>query len=200
MEQSDLFAYLAAFVSIVIAVAVTDMIESAHRLIRAGQRVKWDLLTPLWALSIFLLLLWQFFGLWGDARFDRLTFNGLLALVATPAIYTFAAFAVLPDEVPNGGLDLRQFFFDNRRYVAVLMALAMIGDIIRSLRWLATHPEFDRSVFWQEFTMTFVGSSAALVLVFFARSWWLQLLAAVGFLFVTYWSSMHSYIEPVGQS
>lgn len=198
MNNADLFAYLAAFVSIVLAVAVTDMIHSAHRLLRSRHKVKWDPLTPLLALAIFLLLLWQFFGLWGDARFDRLTFNGLIALVATPAIYTFAAFAVLPDEIPEQGIDLRQFYFDNRRYIAVLLAFATVGDIIRTLRWFGTQAEIDTEMFWWSFTLAFAGSGVACVLIYFARSWWLQLVAVLSYLLVTYVTSAQTYIQPLG--
>ena len=95
MTKVELFAYLAAFVSIVLAVALTDMIHSAHRLFRARQQVKWDPLALLLALNVFILLLWNFFGLWGDAQYDRITFNGLLAMMTVPTLYTFAAFAVL---------------------------------------------------------------------------------------------------------
>jgi hypothetical protein len=123
MHKSELFAYLAAFVSIVLAVALTDMIQSAHRLIRNRVRVRWDPLTPIFAVSIFLGLLASFFSLWGDARFDRLTYYGLVGLMAAPTVTALAAFAVLPDEVPKGGLDLRQFYFDNRRYLVTLLAL-----------------------------------------------------------------------------
>lgn len=197
MARIDLFAYLAAFVSIVLAVALTDMIQSAHRLLRARHRVKWDPLAPLLAVSVFVLLLWQFFGLWGDARFDRLTFNGLVALVMVPTIYTLAAFAVLPDEVQEQGLDLRQFYFDNRRYVATLLALGTLGDMVRSIRFGATHDVLDKSFFWEMFALSFGGASIALLLIYFARRWGLQLLAVIGFLLVTYIPSAQSYIEPL---
>lgn len=150
------------------------------------------------ALAIFLLLLWQFFGLWGDARFDRLTFNGLIALVATPAIYTFAAFAVLPDEIPEEGIDLRQFYFDNRRYIAVLLALATVGDIIRSVRWFVGQAGIDTETFWWWFTITFTGSGVACALIYFARSWGLQLVAVLSYLIITYVTSAQTYILPVG--
>jgi hypothetical protein len=35
LDRSNLFSYLSAFVTIVLAVAITDMIQSTHRLIRA---------------------------------------------------------------------------------------------------------------------------------------------------------------------
>lgn len=195
MQKADLFAYLAAFVTIVLAVALTDMIQSTHKLLRIRRRIKWDPLTPLLALTVFILLLWQFFGLWGDARFDRLTFNGLVALVAVPAIYTFAAFAVLPDDVPETGLDLRQFYFDNRHYVAILLGLGALGDVIRSIRWAMLHDMLESSLFLGMFAFTFGGTGLALVMMYFARGWLVQLVAVLGLLLVTYISCVQSFIE-----
>jgi len=128
MEKSDLFAYPAAFISIVLAVALTDMIQSTHRLLRARDRVKWDPLTPLLALSVFLGILAMFFSLWGDARFEKLSFYGLVGFMAGPTLTALIAFAVLPDEVPDAGLDLKKFYFDNRRYLVILLALSAITD------------------------------------------------------------------------
>lgn len=200
MARADLFAYLAAFVSIVLAVALTDMIHSAHRLLRARHRVKWDPLTPLLAMNVFILLLWNFFGVWGDARFDRLTFNGLLAMMTVPTLYTFAAFAVLPDEVPEQGLDLRQFHFENRHYSVILLALATLGDLVRSVRFGVAHEMLGNWLFWGMFAFSFGGTSIALMIIYFARGWRVQLLAVLGLLVITYIPSTLSYIEPLAGS
>ena len=196
MTRADLFAYLAAFVSIVLAVALTDMIHSAHRLLRARQRVQWDPLAPLLAMTVFVLLLWNFFGLWGDAQFTRLTFNGLLAMMTVPTLYTFAAFAVLPDEVPAEGLDLREFYFDNRRYVVILLALAAFGDLVRSIHFGAMRGMLGYPMFWGMLAAVFGGTSIAFLLIYFARNWRIQLAAVLGLLIVTYVFSIPSFIDP----
>jgi hypothetical protein len=38
--------YVAAFISIMVGLALADLATSFQRLLRAGKRVKWDLLTP----------------------------------------------------------------------------------------------------------------------------------------------------------
>lgn len=197
MPKADLFAYLAAFVSIILAIALTDMIQSMHRLLKARRRVKWDPLILLLALTIFVLILWQFFGLWGDARFERLTFNGLLALLAVPTLYTFAAFAVLPDSVPEQGLDLQQYYFDNRRYLVILLALGTLGDLVRSVRFGLIHDIFFRVDYLSIFALSFGGGAIALIVIYFSRSWRANLIAIVAQLIVIYIPSSLAYIEPV---
>lgn len=179
MRESDLFAYLAAFVSIILAIALADMIYSAHRLLKARAKIKWDPLAPLLALTVFMLILWQFFGLVGDARFSSLTFNGLVALIAVPTIYTFAAFASLPDDIPEAGLDLREFHFDNRRYLAVLLALGTLGDLIRNIRFGLINDILFRADFVLISIFSFGGGAIALALIYFSRSWRVQLFAII---------------------
>ena len=55
----DMFAYLAAFVSIILALAVSDLVQSLHRLLRARRKVKWSL-TALIAAAYLLQALWVF--------------------------------------------------------------------------------------------------------------------------------------------
>jgi hypothetical protein len=198
MQKSDLFAYLAAFVSIVLAVALTDMIQSAHRLIRARARVKWDPLTPLFAVSVFLGLLSSFFSLWGDARFDRLTFYGLVAFMAQPTLTALVAFAVLPDEVPDAGLDLKRFYFENRRYLVVLLAISGILDIVWVMRWATMHQALGSSGFWWDFLPPATLSSLLLAIIYFSKNWRVQLAALVAQLLVSHLAFGGWYIDTVG--
>jgi hypothetical protein len=195
MQQSDLFAYLAAFVSIVLGVALSDMIQSAHRLIRARQRIQWDPLTPLFAVSVLFGLLSSFFSLWGDARFDRLTFYGLLGFMAQPMLQALLAFAVLPDEVPKQGLDLRTFYFDNRRYLALLSAMIVIIDWIWVWRWASMHGAYKSPEFWWHFLPPATLSPLILAIIYFSRSWRLQLAALIGSLLLGHYAFAPWYIE-----
>lgn len=195
MQQADLFAYLAAFVSIVLAVALTDMVQSVHRLIRARERVKWDPLAPLMALSVFLGLLSVFFSLWGDARFDRLTYYGLVAFMIQPVLQALLAFAVLPDEIPDRGLDLRQFYFTSRRYWVILLAIIAVTDWVWVIRWAKLHHALDDPEFWWRFLPNATLSPVLLAIIYFSKSWRVQLLALVGQLLLAHLAFAPWYIE-----
>lgn len=200
MQKSELFAYLAAFVTIVLAIAMTDMIQSTHRLLRARDRVKWDPLTPLLALSTFLGLLAAFFSLWGDARFERLTFYGLVGFMIVPTLNALVAFAVLPDEVPGGGLDLQQFYFDNRRYLAVLLAIIAVGDIILTIRWASIMNALGRSDFWWHFGPVAVLNAVLLTIIYFSRNWWIQLASLFAMLALGHYAVGGWYIDAIPAS
>ena len=120
--------YVAAFASIILALAVADLATSMHRLLRARRRVQWDWL----ALAAALLILigtvqfwWLFFEIWSAG--NRFALGGFLPDFVTLLLLFFIASAALPDEVPAEGLDLRAYYFENRTYFWTLFLLLVIS-------------------------------------------------------------------------
>jgi hypothetical protein len=136
LDQGNLFSYLSAFVTIVLAVAMADMIHSAHRLIRARARIRWDALPLLFAAIVALFLITEFFSLWTRFDVSQVSMLRLLWLLATPTVFTFLAYSALPDEVPPEGLDLAGFYMSQRRLWAVMFAAGALLDLMRSLEYV----------------------------------------------------------------
>jgi hypothetical protein len=101
----------------VLALAVGDWVQSLHRLIRERQRVRWSLVALVAAIVVFLAILEEFFGLWRLAGVERFTYLDLLAF--------------LPDDVPEGGLDLAEYYMENRRLLYLLLSLWVFGVFLR---------------------------------------------------------------------
>ena len=118
------FSLLLPLVSVFVGLAVTDVAKSLHMLLRARRRVRWDAL-PLAAAFIAVLttynLWWRLAGAADPAPF--LTLGGFLLLAAQLLVLYLLCAAVLPDDVPPAGLDLRTFYDDNGPYVWTLFAL-----------------------------------------------------------------------------
>ena len=129
----DMFAYLAAFVSVVLALALSDLVQSLHRLLRARRRVKWSLTALIAALTVFMAILEEFFGLWRFTGVERFTYFDLLTLIVPAILLSIAAMTVLPDEVPAEGLDLAQYYMENRRLLYLLLSLWVLGVFVRLL-------------------------------------------------------------------
>ena len=129
----DMFAYLAAFVSVVLALALSDLVQSLHRLLRARRRVKWSLTALIAAMTVFMAILEEFFGLWRFTGVERFTYFDLLTLIVPAILLSIAAMTVLPDEVPDEGLDLAQYYLENRRLLFLLLSLWVLGVFVRLL-------------------------------------------------------------------
>jgi hypothetical protein len=128
-----LFSYLSAFVTIVLALGLSDLLISFHRLMRRGQAVRWAGLPIAAALFVLLALLTEFFSMWGLVQVERVSFVGLVSHLLPTFFIFLAASAVLPDDPGEGEFDLDAFYFSQRRYFFVTLSLAFLGDAPRAL-------------------------------------------------------------------
>ncbi|HJW41596.1 MAG TPA: hypothetical protein VJ476_10255 [Rhizomicrobium sp.] len=132
LRNPELFGYIAAFVTIVLAIALSDLLMSLHRLIVARRRVTWSSVPLLAAGYVFLLVLSEFFSIWAHANVAQIPFFYLVLLVSVSSTGALAAFAVLPDEVPERGLDMWQTYLENRGYLFGILIISFIGDSVRA--------------------------------------------------------------------
>ena len=120
--------YVAAFASIIVALAVTDLAHSMHRLLRARKRVRWDWLPLATALLILFATLqfwWAFFDIWKSSTIFAL--GGFLPPFISLLLLFFIASAALPDEVPTEGIDLKSYYVENSTYFWSLFLLLAVS-------------------------------------------------------------------------
>ncbi len=120
--------YVAAFASIIVALAVTDLAHSMHRLLRARKRVRWDWLPLATAILILFATLqfwWAFFDIWRSST--QFTLGGFLPPFTSLLMLFFCASAALPDECPADGMDLKSYYDENRTYFWTLFMLLAVS-------------------------------------------------------------------------
>ena len=117
------FQYVLPLVSVLVGLALADLAVSLHRLLRARRRVQWDWLplatAALAALTSFYLW-WAFYNSQDDTFYR--TLGGFLPFAAQLVVLFLVNAAALPDEVPDGGIDLRAFYDANGPYFWSLYA------------------------------------------------------------------------------
>ena len=135
--------YILALLAIISGLAISDMVISLHGLLANRRNVRWDWLTLLAALFVFLLIV----SSWGVSyrAFDELPFGPwvwefVLTLCQLIALY-LAARAILPDEVRRSEqIDLADHYAFVSRYFwgslsvtygLYLMFAAMLGGVER---------------------------------------------------------------------
>jgi hypothetical protein len=114
--------YIATFVAIMIGLALADLATSFQRLLRAGSKVKWDLLTPASALLVTAFVInvwWTMFAALNAIR--SLSVGGFIPEVVSLLLLFCLASSVLPDEVGEE-MDLAAYYSENRRRVWGLFA------------------------------------------------------------------------------
>lgn len=114
MSKSDVVISL---LTIVYGLILTDLFLSVHRLIRHRQMVRWHWLPLVAAWYLFLTILKNWWGLTqGSSGGDGMNIFFFLAYGHLLVLIYLAVSAVLPDEVPESGLDLRAYYFQVHRY------------------------------------------------------------------------------------
>jgi len=151
--------YIAALLSIIVGLGLTDLAQSLRELVRPQRRVEWHWLPLLWAATTFLLavqLWWNSFSFLNRAT-SAFFFPYLIAFLL---LYLTCAFA-LPDpewERPRAGsggssgpsstLDLEAFYFSTthrRWYFGTFIAFVVVsqigGQTVRALESEPNLPE-----------------------------------------------------------
>lgn len=121
--------HIETFISIVVGLALSDVAHSLHRLLRAGPRVRWDLLTPMAALLVTSSVVNTWWTI--DLVFSHaVTFAAFLPNLGSLILLFLLASATLPDAVPDEGLDLKTYYLDNRTYFWGLFALWITALVV----------------------------------------------------------------------
>jgi hypothetical protein len=168
-----LFSYLSAFVTIVLALGLSDLLISFHRLMRRKREVRWSGLPLAAALFVLLALLTEFFSMWGLVAVERVSFVGLVFHLLPTFFIFLAASAALPDDLGDGPFDLDAFYFSQQRYFYVTLSLAFLGDAPRALEGVP----FKLSAILEIVGPSTTVAAIFLVLAFSRRRWlhWLGL-------------------------
>jgi hypothetical protein len=122
--EAQAFEYALGIFAVLIGLAIADIAESFHRLLRIKSRVTWDPLTLLAAFYALCMAVYMWFDIWGVRHFHltRHFFFYIGLVIQLFLLYLIAA-ASLPDEQSDGHVDLREFYAGNRQHFWRLMAI-----------------------------------------------------------------------------
>jgi hypothetical protein len=163
------FEYLLLFAAVILGLAITDLAVSLHRLLSAGDRVRWDWLAPLAAIVAILKIVTQWWSWFGVGKLaNGLTFEMFL-LVLTSGILLFLLTATaLPDDFGDKPVDLRAHYAaTSRRYWILFLAqwlLATGVSIWAQVRIGGAHLNL--------LTPVWLIIPAALSLILIRNRWW----------------------------
>ena len=106
---------------------ITDLFFSFHKLLRKRQVVKWHVVPLLTVWYLFIIILKNWWDLTTMQNLsDWINIAFLLAYGHMLLVVFLTVSAALPDEIPDGGIDLRKYYTDNQKYFWSLMTIAYI--------------------------------------------------------------------------
>jgi hypothetical protein len=127
------FEYALGLISILMSLALADIVMSFHRLMRHARTVRWDGRILLAAVLVIVEIIRIWFAQWTLRDLEAaLGFPIYVALFVHILLLVLTAVACLPDEV-NDGCDLSEFYDRNRRYFWSVFAASQLAYF---LLWL----------------------------------------------------------------
>ena len=178
------FEYAAIFIGIVVGLALQNTLSSIHKLVEAGSRVRWHWMAPVAAFGAIVLTLGNFWFWWLARDLPSSVSHSFLMFLASAmalSLLFLACAATLPDEVPGEGLDLKDYYFDNRHrmwgysaaYYFVSLCIWTAVVVQRGYQSPTLHTD-----------LIFVAANAAAVAMsvtlIVVRNWWLHAIWLVG--------------------
>ncbi|MBS0432615.1 MAG: hypothetical protein JSS21_09470 [Proteobacteria bacterium] len=132
----DAFSYLSVLISIILGLAITQILQGFRDLMQARSRLRLYWPSLLWAILLLVICVQEWWAMFGWRNFQSWTFFGFsLMLAQTVGTYLIAAL-VLPDARGDEPLDLRAYYYANHRWFFVLgvatVALSIVKDAVLS--------------------------------------------------------------------
>jgi magnesium-transporting ATPase (P-type) len=127
----DAFEYLSVLISIVLGLALTQLLTSSARLVQARGRVRpyWVVLVWIGALlAVLVQSWWAMFDLRDHQNWNLLQFALVLA---HPTLLYFMTVLLLPDADADGAIDLRANYFAQAPWFFCAMAGVIVVSLLR---------------------------------------------------------------------
>jgi hypothetical protein len=163
------FEYTSILASIIVGLALVDVLISLNRLIRAGGMVKWHWAAPVATVLVVLTVIQIWWALYSPAD-ASVTIGEFLPIFVVLVILFLLAAAALPDEVPAEGVDLKTYYHRNGPYFWGLFTAA--------LGWLLLVEAVGNAMngvllaFLSQRVIDFLVLGVFASLIFVRRLWW----------------------------
>lgn len=163
------FEYTSVLASIIIGLALVDVLVSLNRLIRAGKAVKWHWAAPAATLLVVLTIMQIWWSLYRPQD-GAITIGQFLPLLVELVILFLLAAAALPDDIPADGVDLKAYYHRNGPYFWGLFTAALGWLLVAEMIPAGVNGEL------MEFLDQRLVDLAVLILfaslIFIRRLWW----------------------------
>jgi hypothetical protein len=134
--MSGAFDYLTVLISIVLGLAITNVLTRLALVMQSRERVNFYWPPIAWALWVFFICVQHWWAQWSWRLSPAPTFGGFWLQLMTPVLLFLLTALVLPDREENGKLDLERWYFHNRKWFFGLLffvpLVSIFEEIVRS--------------------------------------------------------------------
>jgi uncharacterized membrane protein SirB2 len=135
-DRMDAFSYLSVLISIILGLAITQVLTGIGRLLQARRRVRlyWPGLVQTVLMLVGLVQIWwAMFSLRNETHW---TFGRFLAVLLLPVDAFLVTSVMFSDVPPEGRIDLKEHYFENARAFFLLVALLPAASLFEE--WVSS--------------------------------------------------------------
>lgn len=167
----DAFSYLSVLLSIILGLAITQLLQGIGRIIQARDRVVIFWPPIVWAGLLVLVSVQSWWALFGLRTHEHWSFFPFLVIVAQVINLYLTTAVILPEIGPGERVNLRQHYFAQARWFFSLMIVAVLLSFAKDLVLNGTLPEAANT----GIHLGFVAFAIAAIVI--RRVWFHQLIA-----------------------
>ena len=170
----DAFSYLSVLLSIIVGLAITQILTGFRGIMLWRSRVRMFWPAPLWAGTLLLINVQSWWAMFSLREVTTWTFAGFAVVLAQAIAQYLLAAIVLPDFSADRETDLRDHYWAHTRWFFGLFVLALLMSLAKELVLYGHLPERENLAF----QIGFIALSATAL--FTRRDGWHKFLALLG--------------------
>lgn len=167
----DEFSYLSVLLSIILGLAVTEILSGFRDLLRARGNVRLYWPSLLWAFLLLIIAAQSWWAMFGLRNYHTWTFAGFAVVLLQMIVLYMLAGIVLPERTPGETIDLRANYFAQHRWFCALAVVSILTSLAKDLVLSGSLPNRNNLIFHLLFGT--MGIAAA----FTNREWFHKLFA-----------------------
>ncbi len=129
----DAFSYLSVLISLILGLAITQVLKGVRGLMHARMRIRGYWPTVLWAVLVIVIAVQSWWSMFGLRHHEAWTFLEFSAVLAQTIVTYLLAALVLPDIFGDAHVDLREHYYSHRRWFQSLLAMLIALSIAKQL-------------------------------------------------------------------
>lgn len=129
----DAFNYLSVLISLILGLAITQVLKGFRGLMQSRMRLQGYWPTVLWAILIVVISVQSWWSMYGLRHYEDWTFVAFSAVLAQTIVLYLLAALVLPDFFGDTAVNLREHYYGHRRWFFSLLALLIVTSLGKQL-------------------------------------------------------------------
>jgi hypothetical protein len=132
LPAMDQFSYLSVLLSIVLGLAITQVLKGFRGILLSRARIQFYWPTVLWSFNLLLIFVQGWWAMFEARKVPQWTFPVFGVVILQTILSYMLGAIVLPDFFGEQNVDLRRHYFEHRRWFFGIMVLLIVVSIVKT--------------------------------------------------------------------